>query len=81
MPTQYSYQTEDVDFPLQLWNLHLAQGRPAPSPMLAFAHGGQLWLPPGVEMEQSQDRTSKPSREVCTASSWLWSQLHACWAE
>lgn len=80
MLTLSTYQAEDVDFPLQLWNPHLAQGKIRPSAMLAFAHGGQLWLPPGVDMEQSQDCTSKTSREVCTASSWLWPQLHAFWA-
>lgn len=71
----------------RMWIFHFScgihiwlRGRSAPSPILAFAHGDQLWLPPGVEMEQSQDCTSKTSREVCTASSWLWPQLHAFWA-
>lgn len=74
---------------LRMWIFHfncgiyiwLREDQLPPPCLLAFAHGGQLWLPPGVEMEQSQDRTSKPSREVCTASSWLWSQLRAFWAE
>lgn len=33
-PTPHTYQTEDVDFPLQLWNPHLAQEDQLPPPCL-----------------------------------------------
>lgn len=78
MPTLYAIR-------LRMWIFHFSCGihiwlredrLPPPClPLHMAASCGSR--PPGVEVEQSQDCTSKTSREVCTASSWLWYQLHA----